>query len=379
MLVCSSVFGMQLHAQQLFAPTMYHQNILLYNVSMAGAGEQGNVFLSYRSQWKGIPGAPQLAVFTLDAPLAGTKAGLGAMVSDRSAGFLEEFSLKGIYSYHLTIDERSSLHFGLAFGILNTHIDLAQAVVKDADDPFLLSGLQKKMVPDASAGVLYAINKTQIGFSVPQVFGNRIEYAGTDNFMYYRLVRSYVLSARQEMKIDKQKQFSFSPLLLARYTPGAPFQYDVNAVFGYMDRAWLGFYFRSGYALGLNLGLRVHQSIRFGYGWNITTSELKVYTGPAHEFFLAWSFGKKEKNNDAEVQDKYREEIDRLAARVQALSDSLDKQKDARTAAFKKELKDLEEQMAQLKKDTGDSDAALKMQIALLQEKVELLVKLIGN
>lgn len=369
------ISGSLVNAQQIPLSGFYYYNPLSYNPALAGTGEKPNLFLSHRNQWKNIPGSPQSTTFTFDGPLRNKKIGLGADIQNRSAGFMSRTGLNTYYSYRVDVSATSNINFGMAIGVVNHRIDFAQAVVKDGDDPFLLDGLQQKTLLDANAGVAYILQGTEIGFAVPQLLENSVKYASNNENAKYQVSRNYLFSVKQKIFIDKANNIAVFPLAVIRFSKNIPLQYDLNAVLNWKEFACLGVFYQSDYAVGVNGRVKIHDALSIGYSYSSLTSSLGTYAGAGHEIMLGYSFNIPNKKESDRIAEKQRQDLEALSTKVLALEE----QQKSGKADLQKEISALSQQLEQLKKETADATGALKMQIALLQERVELLVKLVGE
>ena len=64
-------------AQQVPFSSQYYANPFVTNPAFTGNHERTNAFLTHRSQWTGISGAPQTSYLTLDGPIEAKNIGLG--------------------------------------------------------------------------------------------------------------------------------------------------------------------------------------------------------------------------------------------------------------------------------------------------------------
>src|SRR3569832_718672 len=66
-----------LMAQQLPLSSQYYNNQFITNPAFTGTKENVNAFLTHRSQWTGVAGAPQTSYLTVDGPIQAKNIGLG--------------------------------------------------------------------------------------------------------------------------------------------------------------------------------------------------------------------------------------------------------------------------------------------------------------
>jgi type IX secretion system PorP/SprF family membrane protein len=371
--------ALQLRAQQLPLNNLYPYQPLQYNAAFTGILETGNVFITQRSQWKNYPGSPQTMIFGMDAPIRSGKDGVGAVLFDHHAGFMALQGVHALYAHQVDLSETDRLRFGIGFGFMNTRIDFTQAQVKDVDDPFLLTADLRRTVPDAQAGLLYKRNELELGISSFHLFANAVNFTEPGNASVLQISRTFLFSAGERFYLDQEKMYTFSPLVIFRAGASAP-GVDVNAVFGMQNAMWVGLFYRSSTALGMQVRATIYKKLGAGYCYSLLLGEPGISRGSSHEIMLTYSFtADHDKKQSDKTLEKYRQDIDALNLRVQALSDSLKTTSQPGGQDLRPLLTQLSEELEKLKKETTDANAALKMQVALLEEKVNLLVKLIGN
>lgn len=327
-------------AQQLPLYNQYTSLPYLYNPSMVGYQGGINTSLLHRSQWKGIPGAPVTSVLTAEGPVQEKNIGLGVTMFNDATDIVQKTGFYTAYSYKLKIDEDNKVLFGLALGVLNNRIDFSRSIVSDQNDPLLMNRQnQHKTVFDATLGATYVWKTLEVGIAVPQLLGNKVAFLNTNSSSYYYMSRHFVFSAKYTYEIDKNKGMSVYPLVLVRYAKNAPVQYDINAVFDWEKIGWAALCYRSNYAVGINLGVRLNKTLKAGYAFDWTINTVKNYAGGAHELLLGYTFGGREEKapntemasmaDDRKVDSLYnvlqtanntqQTEIDRLNAEVKKL------------------------------------------------------------
>lgn len=366
-------------AQQIPLYNLYYYNPMMYNPAMAGTGNKANSFLSHRIQWENIASAPQTTLFSIDAPLKNKKMGFGASLLNHSSGFIHQTGVNAFYSHRVDISENSNLNFGFSIGVFDNQIDFSQAIVKDADDPFLLTGLQRKTALDAKAGLIYILKKTEIGFSSPQLLDNSLKYANNSNSSAYHRSKNYLFSVKQTFYLDKENNISVFPLLIMRLEKNVPFQYDVNAVINWKDAAWFGAFYQSDFSAGANVRIKILDALSAGYCYSIPVNSFGATSGSSHEILIGYTFNIPNKKENDNINQKQQEDILSLSSKLQAIEEAIKKNNESETQNLKDQINALNLQLEHLKKENADSSSALKLQIALLEEKVNLLVKLIGN
>ena len=349
-------------AQQIPLYGQYFYNPFIYNPALTGSDDVTNVYLTHRAQWLDMPGRPVTTAITCDGAIKPKKIGVGVSIYSDKTDFTDRIGVYGSFAYNLQIKEAHNLMFGLSIGGLQNRVDFSKVVARDLDDPALIGGYEKKSAIDGNFGIAYQWKGLNVGFSVPQIMGSSFKYEGSDTRTYYDLSRHYLASLQYQIFVNSGKDISITPLIMTRFMPEAPIQYDINAIFEYKDLAWLAISYRSDYAIGVNVRLKVAKSISVGYTYDIITSSIKAYSGMSHEFLLGYSFGGSKKA-DEELKKKYEEQIDSLQAAL-----------DAKEAAELERQKEIDEKYNSLIAEADSLFAAGKYQEAkaLYEKAAEL-------
>jgi type IX secretion system PorP/SprF family membrane protein len=360
--------------QQVPMYSHYYFNKFLYNPAMTGSTSYGQAYMLYRDMWNGVPDAPETVSITVDGPLKNKRVGLGfSLNQDRAAAF-NSTSGKLSYRYGLQFSEESMLNFGLALGFLDNRIDFNRLRYKDVNDQYLNGNLNETETGfDATFGVNYTYKDLNIGLAVPQVLANDLAYESIGNIaspeVTYGLVRHFLASASYDLDINDN--LALEPSVLVRATPGAPVQYDVNAMFNYDNKYWFGAMYRSGYAASVNAALRLFNQVVAGYSADFVINANRDYLRSAHEVMIGYQFGN---TDDEELKKRFKGIDDKIKTNEDGIKknredidsndddiDSLDKDKDAmkeelegRADKLQKELDDLKSDFETFKKNVAN-------------------------
>ncbi|MBU2020434.1 MAG: PorP/SprF family type IX secretion system membrane protein [Bacteroidetes bacterium] len=292
----SMSFGMV--AQQLPLGSQYFQNMFVINPAYTGVGENVKAFASHRSQFNGLKGGPQTSMFAINSPIKAENVGLGLIVYTDRTDILSKNSAMVNYSYGLKFSETTKLHFGIALGAQNYRIDYDQAFVNDNADPILSSNRLTKTVFNADAGLLLKTRSMELGFSVPQAFTHRPNYEQADQTsLNYATKSHYRGSVLFEIPLDYRRELRFMPSSLVRFVPGAPSQFDLNAVFDHKKIGWIGAVYHSGYAFAISAGVRF-KGFTFGYAYDFPLGAVSRYAQSSSEFLISYEFKPTKENND---------------------------------------------------------------------------------
>ncbi|MDQ3191991.1 MAG: PorP/SprF family type IX secretion system membrane protein [Bacteroidota bacterium] len=277
-------------AQQLPLYNQYYINPYLYNPSMAGASEGINANLLHKSQWRDIPGAPETSILTLDGRIDDSNTSLGATFFNDVSGIFQRQGAYGTYSYRIMINDEHTVYAGLSVGVLNNRIDFNRVMVKDVNDPFLMQGGFSRASFDASMGATYLWKDLEVGIAAPHIIGQNFRFMSNDASSNFQNSRNLLVSAKYVFTVMEDKGMSAYPLVMVRAAQGAPVQYDINAVFDWQNIGWAALTYRSNYAVGINLGVKINESIRAGYAYEIPVNAVGNNMGGSSEILLGYRF-----------------------------------------------------------------------------------------
>lgn len=365
-----SGLGGNAFAQQLPLSSQYYTNPFIMNPAYAGISENLNVFLTHRSQWTGLAGAPETSYLTIEGPIPAKNSSLGLKIYSDVTDITSRTGAFANYSYNFKISDSNNLYFGLACGVLNNKIDFSKIQIPDNNDPFLSLQTQNKAVFSADLGIVYIRKRLTVDFAIPQLLGNSIKYPiinGGDS--YYNLNRQYQGSVKYLFTLSKEKEITAYPLVMFRAAKGTPFQYDVNGVIDWKKIGWLGVTYHSNYALAVSGGIR-YRSFCIGYAYDIGLSNIKTYTGSSSEFLIGYTLLKHKKIEDRFVKNEESKTDAKLLA-ANAKNDSINK---AEIKKLKTELaKAKETGVAPINEDKDAFDIALAAKFKADQAKMDSL------
>ncbi len=361
-----------LYGQQIPLYSQYYFNPFIYNPAMTGTDDKANVFLINRAQWTNIPGAPVTTALTLDGPIKDKKVGLGISLFSDVTDITERLGAYTSYSYRLVFKDVHNLLFGLSLGVIENRMDFSKLIYKDKKDQRLLGQSQSKAAFDANFGVMYLWKNLEIGFAVPQIMANSLEYKNGDSRSTYNLSRHYLASVKYTFDINPEKNISVYPMVLMRYAPGAPIQYDINAVFNWKNTAWLAVSYRSDYAVGINARIRLHDNFSVGYTYELITNSLGTYAGTSHEIMIGFMFGG---SRGKEPEDnKHQEEIDSLTSKLRDTEKRLERRRAVKLPSqLSAEIDEINEEFDQYKAEMNDSiNKLLYKEVAVSSQEVNV-------
>lgn len=276
-------------AQQDILVSQYMFNGLFLNPAYAGSHEYVTSTLLHRNQWVNFEGAPKTYMLSVDGALLNKKMGLGMVLTNDKIGSTTQTDIFGIYSYHLKLGP-GKLSFGLKGGASYYLFKNDELTVWDTDDE-VFSSNQSKWLPKMGSGVYYYDKKwyagisisTLLAYQVDQSFGPDVNKATFVKRHYY-LNGGYVFTLTDKLKLK--------PSTLLKFEPSAPFQADINLNLLYNEVFWIGASYRTGDAVTFMIEYQTNSRFRVGYAYDLTTSNVRKYTGGSHEILIGYDFVK---------------------------------------------------------------------------------------
>lgn len=299
-------------AQQDAHYTQFMYNKLGYNPAYAGSLEAITATAIVRSQWLGLEGAPQSQVFSVDAPLYDNRVGLGLNIARNTIGISTNYNADIAYAYRLPMGNG---HIGVGLqGSIRTfnanyndeRLISTQSMITDASIPL---GEQHKMTPNFGAGVYYKEENLYVGFSVPRLLENNIDFSEdatiiSESIRHFYLMGGYVFDINDKVQLQ--------PQILFKYAENTPFDMDANVNVIYMDKYMIGASYRVGgssqgipaESIDILFSTKINQHLLFGIAYDVTVSEIRDYSSGSIEAMIRYSFAKKNKS-EQEVEGDY--------------------------------------------------------------------------
>lgn len=275
-------------AQQDAQYTQYMYNTI--NVNPAYAGSRGvlSVFGLHRTQWVGLDGAPVTNAFSINAPIANSRLGVGlSFVNDRIGPTVEN-TVSADISYSVPTSEDFKLSFGVKGTANFFNLDVLKLLARNPAD--LSYQNVSNFSPNFGAGAYFHSNKTYFGVSVPN-FLQTIRYSDNSVSVNKERLNLYVIGGHV---FELSSEIKLKPAFLLKAVQGAPLQADLSANFMFIDKFVLGAAYRWSAAVSLMAGIQASESLYIGYGYDLETTRLQNYNSGSHEIFLRYEFFNKE-------------------------------------------------------------------------------------
>ncbi|MEI6488647.1 MAG: PorP/SprF family type IX secretion system membrane protein [Bacteroidota bacterium] len=272
----------QMLSQQISLSNQYVVNKFSISPAYAGAGDNLEVFGSYRRDWMGVTAAPETKSIYANG-IIGKHMGLGGNVTSMQAGIFTNLSANLNYAYHVHINGNHFISLGLGLGVIENHLDLSSKGAQD--DPVANAANRTTTMMDASFGIVYRNRKLDVGFSAPRLLSN----AAVDKHMYF-------LSSQYQghigLKQNLNKSWTIAPIAIVSMPQNAPLFYEIAVPVMYQNKIWIAPSYKKS-SIAVSIGARLLTSLVFNYSYEFASSGIASQSSGTHEITLGWRFAKK--------------------------------------------------------------------------------------
>lgn len=303
-------------AQQSVQLTQYIFNSMSVNPAYAGYKEEWFAQLGLRSQWVGWEGAPKTGVVSIDGVVdpIHKRHGVGLQFMTDKLGAQAATSIYGNYALRLQVNDEDTrrISLGISGGITQYSLDGGLLDPSDPGDPVIPEGKISSWVPDVRLGVYYYSPKWYIGVSVQDMFSQSknkdFTLNETTTESLYRNISAYLITG---MLFELDRGLHLRPSVMIKDDFKGPTTMDLNAMFIFNNRLWLGAGYRTRMrvlnreyaketpqklsALNALAGIAqfyVTDNLRIGYSYDIMLGRMSSMQNGTHEVTLGYSFGK---------------------------------------------------------------------------------------
>ena len=293
---------MKTEAQQDPMYTQYMYNMSVVNPGYATDSGSMSFGALYRMQWVGAEGGPTTGTFFAHSPLAkNVEVGL-SVVHDDIGDVVQETGVFADFAYVVKINETNKISFGLKAGasFFNTNFD-GFIYSDDLPDAAFANNLSKTF-PNVGVGTFYFGENYYLGLSSPNLLTSKhlekdqgIVRTGVETIHYF-FTGGYVFNLNENLK--------FKPAFMARVAAGTPLSMDVTSNFLINNKVELGAAYRVEDAVSGLVNFRISPSLRIGYAYDYTVSNLGRFNSGSHEIMILFDLGKKDDKKDNDGYDK---------------------------------------------------------------------------
>jgi len=276
------------YAQQDAQFTNYMYNTLSFNPAYAGSRGTTSIYLSQRSQWVGLDGAPTTNALSYHSPLGSSNLGIGVSFLNDAIGPVEENLVSLDMSYTIQTSYDYKLAFGLRASAHMLNVDFTQLNIFNPSDVLAQRNINNRVSPNIGFGMFWYSDKSYVGFSIPNLLETRHINKDLNSSvsslskerLHYHFTAGHVFNINQDIL--------FKPAILTKIVSGAPFQLDLSSNFQIYDKFTLGASYRLDAAVSFLGGFQINRNWLLGYAYDFDTNNLSTYNSGSHEVFLRY-------------------------------------------------------------------------------------------
>lgn len=267
--------------------THYMYNMSVINPAYATENKDViNMGGIYRAQWVGIEGAPTTQSFFAHKPLS-KKVEMGiSIVHDEIGDVVQESNIFADFAYVLSLSEKTRLSFGVKAGVT---LFSANFNGFQYTDPVLDPAFQNNIsetFPNIGAGTYLFGDNYYLGLSAPNLMTSR--HLETNNGLVGSGVESihFFLTGGYVFTFNGNDNFKLKPAFMAKGVEGAPVSIDLTTNVLINNRFEAGVGYRIDDSVSGLVGFYVTPTLRIGYSYDYTLSNLRSFNSGSHEVFV---------------------------------------------------------------------------------------------
>ncbi|MDT0559563.1 type IX secretion system membrane protein PorP/SprF [Ichthyenterobacterium sp. W332] len=291
------IIVMKIDAQQDAQYTQYMYNMNVINPAYATDDKDNiNFGLLYRSQWVGAVGAPNTVSFFAHSTIAEKLEGGLSIVHDQIGDVVKDTNLFFDLNYVFPVSEKAKLSLGIKAGLSFFSTNFNGFVYSDPlPDPAFAENLNR-IFPNIGTGAFYFTDRFYLGFSIPNLLQSKhlddnsgIVTEGSEALHMFT-TGGYVFNINENIKLK--------PAFMAKSVVGAPLTLDLTSNVLLNDKLEFGLAYRINDGISGLFNLRISDSVRLGYAYDYTVSNLGRFNSGTHEVMFLFDLSKSGKGYD---------------------------------------------------------------------------------
>lgn len=304
LLTWMGLISIQSLAQQDPQYTQYMYNMSVLNPAYATDNPDViNFGALYRAQWVGSEGGPTTGTFFAHSPIA-KKVEMGlSIIHDQIGDVVKETNAYVDFAYVLKLNENQKLSFGLKAGATFFSTNFNGFVYSDdLPDPAFANNLSK-VFPNIGVGTFYFGENYYLGLSSPNLIKSThlerqdgIIRNGVEE-MHFFFTGGYVFNLNENLK--------FKPAFMSKAVSGAPISFDVTGNFLINNVFEIGAGYRWDDSVSGLVNFKVSPSVRIGYAYDYTLSNLGRFNSGSHEIMILFDLNKKGSMNGYDKSPRF--------------------------------------------------------------------------
>lgn len=269
--------------------TQFMFDKLSINPGFAGTNDAYCFTGIWRNQWTGLnAGEPKTILINAHAPVAPILGGVGLTYFNDRLGWENSNFIRLSYSYHLKNLGPGSLGIGVSGGYFSKQINPAWVTPNTpaSQDNSIPTSRDAEGAIDFSFGAYYYASNFYAGLSATHLSESDLTTLNVKAARHYYFMGGY--SYENLMNGD----LALKPNVLVK-SDLASTQFDVNLNVMYKNTFWVGATYRFNDAIAPLVGIQRSVgpgTLKFGYSYDVTTSDVSNYSNGSHEIMLNYCF-----------------------------------------------------------------------------------------
>jgi type IX secretion system PorP/SprF family membrane protein len=242
----------------------------------------------YRNQWDKVNGAPNSAVFNVEANMNRYfPGGLGISFFHDAIGFSRQNNLLLNYSFPLEIQGAGTLGMGIGVGIVNFGMNPDWVPPTTNPDNSLPTGFAATNL-DLNFGLYFkGLNDYYVGLSSTHLNESLLKQTVGVIDQKYQTARHYYLMGGKKFRNIGNGDVDVQMLMR---TDLVKFSADINARYIWRDIAYGGLTYRTSDAVAVMLGFVPITNFTVGYSYDITINKLSSVSRGSHEVLMKYCY-----------------------------------------------------------------------------------------
>lgn len=274
---------------------MYNMNV----INPAYATDDNDIInfgLMYRSQWVGAVGSPTTGSLFAHSKFGSNLEGGVSIVHDQIGDVVKDTNIFFDAAYVFQVSDNTKLSLGIKAGLSFFSTNFNGFVYSDPlPDPAFAENISRTF-PNFGGGAYYFSDKFYLGLSAPNLL--QTKHLEDDSGIVTEGVEEIHFFATGGYVFDINEKLKLKPAFMTKAVSGAPLSVDITANALFNEQFELGVAYRFEDGISGLFNIKVAQSLRIGYAYDYTVSNLGRFNSGTHEIMLLFDLSKKENGYD---------------------------------------------------------------------------------
>lgn len=278
------------NAQQDPQFTQFMFDKLSINPGFAGTNDAYCFTGIWRNQWTGLnAGEPKTILINAHAPVAPLLGGVGLTYYNDRLGWENSNFIRLSYSYHMNNLGPGNLGIGASVGYFSKSYNavwLTPSGGNGTGDNAIPTTTTPEGALDFSFGAYYYADKFYGGISATHLSQSQLTTLNVQSARHFYFMGGYNYDALMGGDLE------LKPNVLVK-SDLASTQFDLNLNVMYRKLVWVGVTYRLKDAVAPLIGIQKEVGpgmLKFGYSYDVTTSDINNYSNGSHEIMLNYCF-----------------------------------------------------------------------------------------